>query len=214
MNTHASRIIALTIILFSFLIGIYLYPVMPLRMASHWNINGDVDGYISRSWGLFLMPAISFIIFVFFEFFPKIDPLKKNIEGFRKHYNGFVIAIMAFLFYLYLLTIFWNIGVTFDMVRLLIPALAIIFYYAGVVIENAKMNWFIGIRTPWTLTSEHVWQKTHRLGGKLFKLAGLISLVGLLVPAYAFYLAIIPILAVTAYTFGYSYFEFKKESKK
>jgi uncharacterized membrane protein len=95
----------------------------------------------------------------------------------------------------------------------MVPAFSVLFYYAGVLTENAKQNWFIGIRTPWTLSSEAVWNKTHKLGGKLFKLAALIGLLGLLVPDYAIWMVIIPVLLVAAYTMVYSYVEFQKEAK-
>ena len=78
-----SNIIILIIILISFSIGIYFHSKMPAEMASHWNIKGEVDGYISKFWGLFLMPIISIGMFLLFLFIPKIDPLKSNIEKFR-----------------------------------------------------------------------------------------------------------------------------------
>jgi len=59
--------------------------------------------------------------------------------------------------------------------QMMVPALGILFYYCGILIENAKRNWFIGIRTPWTLSNEKVWERTHKIGGKLFKIAGLIA---------------------------------------
>ncbi|MCD6528067.1 SdpI family protein [bacterium] len=99
---------------------------------------------------------------------PKIDPLKKNLEKFRNYFERFFILLFLFLFYLYLLTIFWNLGLRFYIGQAMIPALAILFYYCGVLLEKAKRNWFIGIRTPWTLSSDEVWDKTHQLGGRLF----------------------------------------------
>jgi uncharacterized membrane protein len=202
----------LGIILVSFAIGIYLYPQMPDPMPSHWNAAGEADGYMPKFWGLFLMPLISLALFGLFLLIPRIDPMKANIQKFRKYFDRFIALIMGFLLYIYLLTITWAMGYAFNMVVMLVPAFAILFYYAGVLTENAKQNWFIGIRTPWTLSSEKVWDKTHRLGGKLFKVAALIGLVGLLFPDYAIWFVIIPIILVAAYTIVYSYVEFQKES--
>ena len=170
-----SKIIILGIIILSFAVGIYFYPQMPDKMASHWNIQGEVDAYISRFWGLFLIPIISIGLLALFVLIPKIDPLKENIKRFRKHFDGFIVLIMIFLFYIYLLTVLWNIGIRFNMAQLMIPALGILFYYCGILVENAKRNWFIGIRTPWTLSNEKVWDKTNRIGGKLFKVTGIIA---------------------------------------
>lgn len=208
-----SKIITLTIILLSFLVGFYFYSQMPERMASHWNIRGEVDDYLPKFWGLFLMPIISLVMFLLFLFIPQIDPLKANIKKFRKYFDVFVMLIILFLFYIYLLSILWNIGWRFDIGRLMVPALGLLFYYCGILVENAKMNWFIGIRTPWTMSNEKVWEKTHKVGGKLFKIAGVIAFLGVFLPAYAFSLVFIPVFCVTIYTVIYSYLEYKKEKK-
>ena len=207
-----NKIIILGIISLSFIIAIYLYPQMPDKMASHWNAQGKVDSYMSKFWGLFLMPIISVGLFFLFILIPKIDPLKENINKFRKYFDGFIVLMIIFLFYVYLLTVFWNLGLRFNMVQLMIPALGILFYYCGILIENAKRNWFIGIRTPWTLSNENVWDKTHKIGGKLFKIAGMIAFLGIFLPKYAILFVIIPIISVAVYTITYSYFEYQKQT--
>jgi len=204
-------IIALGIILISFLLGIYLYPMMPEKMASHWNARGEVDGYMTKFWALFLMPLMSLGLLLLFLVIPKIDPLKQNIEKFRKYFDIFIVLMLGFLFYIYLLTIFWNLGVRFSMTQLMIPAMAALFYYCGILVENAKRNWFIGIKTPWTLSSEKVWDKTHKLGGKLFKGAGLIILLGIVLESYALLFILVPIIFVSIYLIVYSYLEYQKE---
>lgn len=184
---------------------------MPEKMASHWNAQGKVDGYISKFWGLFLMPFISLGLFLLFIIIPKIDPLKANIEKFRKYFDNFIVIIILFLFYLYLLTIFWNLEFRFNFSQLLVPALGLVFYYCGVLVENAKRNWFIGIRTPWTLSNDKVWEKTHEIGGKLFKVSGAITFLGIIFPDYAILFILIPVIFVAIYTIIYSYFEYQKE---
>ncbi|OGZ17547.1 MAG: hypothetical protein A2Z78_02040 [Candidatus Nealsonbacteria bacterium RBG_13_36_15] len=208
-----SEIIILVIILISLALAIYFYPLMPEKMASHWSAHGQVNGYMPKFWGLFLMPFISIGLFLLFILIPKIDPLKENIKKFRKYFDIFIILIILFLFYLYVLTIFWNIGARFNMVQFLIPAFGIIFYYAGVLVENAKRNWFIGIRTPWTLSNEKIWEKTHKIGGKLFKVAAIIAILGIFIPDYAIFFVIVPAIAVSFYTVFFSYFEYQKEIK-
>jgi len=213
MDMRKSETIISVIILLSFVVGIYFYPQMPEKMASHWNAQGQVDGYMSKFWGLFLMPLISAGLFLLFITIPKIDPLKHNIEKFRKYYDGFVVLIIVFLFYLYLLTIFWNIGIRFSMTQLLAPAFGILFYYCGILTENAKRNWFIGIRTPWTLSNDAVWDKTHKIGGKLFKAAGVVAFIGIFFQGYALFFVLAPVILVAAYTIIYSYIEYQKEMK-
>ena len=96
---------------------------------------------------------------------------------------------------------------------ILSPALAILFYFTGILIENAKRNWFIGIRTPWTMSSDKVWDKTHKIGGKLFKIAGLLALIAVFFDSYAIFVIIVPVIIVSIYTVIYSYFEYQKEMK-
>jgi len=205
-----SEIIILLIILLSFALAICLYPKMPSQMASHWSTKGEVDGYLSRFWGLFLMPLVFLILFLLFVFIPQIDPLKENIKKFRKYFDGFIMLIVLFLFYVYLLTLAWNLGWRFDMGKFIIPFLAILFYYCGILLGNAKRNWFIGIRTPWTLSSEEVWNKTHKIGGRLFRFVAPVVFLGVFFKDYAMFFILAPIILVSLYLIAYSYFEYKK----
>lgn len=211
-----STLAALGLIILSFAIGIYLSDQMPEKMASHWNAQGEVDGYMPKFWGLFLMPLISVALLLLFLLIPKIDPLKKNIQKFRKYYDWFIVLFIAFFFYVYLLTLIFNLSnrnLGFDFTQMMVPALGILFYYIGILTENAKRNWFIGIRTPWTLSSDAVWNKTHKIGGKLFKAAGVIAFLGILFQEYAILFAVIPVLAVAVYTLVYSYVEYQRQKK-
>lgn len=214
MKLHKGEAIGLVLLALSFSVALYFYPLMPERVASHWNARGQVDGYMNRFWGTFIFPIIFCILFLVFLIVPKIDPKKENIEKFRRYFDGFIISLFVFLFYLYLLTIFWNLGYEFDLIYFMIPALTVFLYMTGVLVAKSEPNWTIGIRTPWTLSSEAVWKKTHALGGKLFKAAAIISLVGLIFPKAAFLIFIIPVLGSAVYVIIYSYFEYKKEGGK
>ncbi|MDD3399727.1 MAG: SdpI family protein [Candidatus Pacebacteria bacterium] len=205
-----SYLAVIFIILLSFAAGAYFYPQLPDRMASHWNDQGEVDGYMSKFWGAFLLPFILLGVFLLLAIIPKIDPLKGNIEKFRKYFDGFIVLFSLYFLYIYGLTIAWNLGKTFNFTLFMIPSMAVLFYYCGVMIENAKRNWFVGIRTPWTMSSEEVWDKTHRLGGRLFKAAGIIALLGLAFEEYAMAFIMGPVLFAAFYTFLYSYLEYRK----
>jgi uncharacterized membrane protein len=213
-NPKTTTLIALTLIAVSLIFSIILYPAMPDDMASHWNTKGEVDDYMCKFWGLFLMPIISIGIFLLMVFLPMIDPLRKNVKKFRKYYDGFILGIVAFLFYVYMLSLLWNLGYKFSMNLAIAPAIGILFYVIGMMMAKAKRNWFIGIRTPWTLSSDKVWNKTHKLGGKLFKVAGVLALFGAFFAKYAVWFILVPILVFVVYLFCYSYTEFKKETKK
>jgi uncharacterized membrane protein len=213
MKIKITQILITSFILASFLLGAYLYPQMPERMASHWGASGSVNGYMPKLWGLFLMPIISIILFLAFLVIPKIDTLKENIAKFRSYFDWFTLLLFGFLFYLYLLTIAWNLGYRFNIIQLMAPAFGLLIYYARVLIENAKQNWFIGIRTPWTLSSEKVWNKTNRQAGKLFKAAGVIAVLGAVFPQYAIALILVPVILAAIYPLVYSYLEYQRETK-
>ncbi len=209
-----TTLLLIVIVLLSFGVSVYVYPQLPKKVASHWNAAGEVDDYMEKTLGTFLMPVIGVIMAVLFLLIPKIDPLKKNIEEFRRYYDGFIILMMLFLFYIHILVILWNMNIRYNMNQVLAPAFAVLFYYCGILIENSKRNWFIGIRTPWTLSDEEVWKKTHDQGGKLFKAAGIIALLGVFAPDYSIYFVLVPAILVSGYTIVYSYVEYSKKRRK
>jgi uncharacterized membrane protein len=184
---------------------------MPEQMASHWNAAGEVDGYMPRFWGLFFLPMLMAGFAALLLFAPLLDPLKANILKFRGTYDWFVALSLAFFLYIHVLTILWSLGVQFEMLAAMAPAFAALLYAAGVLVGKAKRNWFIGIRTPWTLSSETVWEKTHRVGARVFKLAGLLALLALVFPSYAIAFMIAPSLAAAIYTSAYSYVAYRSE---
>ncbi|MBP9758786.1 SdpI family protein [Candidatus Dojkabacteria bacterium] len=213
MKTSRYIIASGFLILLSILIGIGLYNQMPDLVASHWDIDGKVNGYMSKFWGVFIMPIISSILLVILLLVPKLDPLNKNIAEFKNYYYKFILVLVAFLFYLYLITLAWNLGYEFNMNRYIAPAFGILFYFLGVLLENSKQNWFIGIRTPCTLSNEKVWDKTHKLGGKVFKFGALLISLGIFLPNLFFAFMLVATLVFIIFSFGYSYYLYTKEKK-
>lgn len=210
MSMGRSRAVILGVIILSFITSVYFYPTMPEKMVSHWNMQGQPDGFITRFLGLILMPIILIGLALFFIAIPRIDPLKTNIEKFKKYYDGFIILLFLFLFSIHLQIILWNIGVEISPNITFPIGFGFLFFYIGVLCENAKRNWFIGIRTPWTLSSDKVWDETHKIGGKLFKIASVIAFIGVFFQSYALYFIIIPVILIGVATMVYSYFEYQK----
>ncbi len=202
------------LILFSFIISIYFYPHVPEIMATHWNSRGEVDGYMSKLWGLFFMPLVITGLAVLFMVIPKIDPKRENIAKFRKYYDGFVVLFTLFMLAVHLQILLWNTGVRISPNAMLPAGIGLLFYYIGILVENAERNWFIGIRTPWTLSSDKVWEKTNRLGGKLFRIAGIVAVLGAFFPELTFFFILGPALFIAGFTAVYSYIEYQKELKE
>ncbi|MGA2935342.1 MAG: SdpI family protein [Methanomicrobiales archaeon] len=214
MHLSKGRAIIAGILILTFAIAIVAYPYLPDRLASHWGVSGEVNGYLPKIWGLFIVPVISAALTLLFLLIPRIDPLGKNIAKFMDAYEQFVVIILAFLFYVSLLTILWNTGMRFSIGQVLSPAFAVLFYACGILIGKAKRNWFIGIRTPWTLSSDRAWDKTHAIGGKLFRIAGVLALGGILLPGIAWLFLLGPILLISGYLVVYSYLEYRREEEE
>lgn len=212
MNKKIITVI-LTILILSFVVSLYFYPQMPGKMATHWNARGEVDGYMSKFLGTFLLPFVMVGLALLFIAIPVIDPLKENIKKFRKYYDWFIVFFLIFMLSIQMHIILWNIGIQISPNVIMPVGIGLLFFYIGILCENAERNWFIGIRTPWTLSSEKVWRKTHKIGGKLFKIAGVIALIGMFFRSHAVFFIIVPAILAAGYSIVYSYFEFQKEKK-
>ena len=210
-----TTILIILLILVSFVIGVYAYfNIEGDKIASHWDVAGEVNDYMPKFWGIFLFPLILVGVYLLFLFIPKIDPLKKNIEKFRKYYDLFILIMILFFFYVFLLSILANFGYAFNMTILITPPIGVLFIFIGLIMKKLKRNWFIGIRTPWTLSSDKVWEKTHRLGGILFMVSGIIVLAALFFPSkYLLLFMLIPIFILIMVLILYSYFLYRKTEK-
>ena len=154
MNTKLTTTLSIIIILISVVAGMLVYDQMPDQMASHWGPDNQVNDYMGKFWGVFMTPLLAFGMLVLFLIVPHLDPLKENIAEFRNVFNLFILMIMLFFVYIWALTIFWNLGYTsFKMSVAILPAMGLLFFFIGYMLREAKRNWFIGIRTPWTLRS-------------------------------------------------------------
>ncbi len=207
------RIAIITGLLITFIITLVAYPMVPDRVVSHWNAAGQADGYMSKLFGLGLIPLIMTGFVALLTVLPRIDPYKKNYEKFGDYYEGFILLFVFFMLAIQVQIILWSSGYRISP-NLTFPVLiGTLFIYIGFLLGHAEQNWFVGIRTPWTLSSETVWKKTHEIGGKLFKIAGVIAFVGVLAGVYAMWFILVPVLAVAVFTVVYSYFEYQKELK-
>lgn len=179
-------------------------------MADHWNAAGEVNGLMPRLPSLLIAPAVIALMWLGFFAIPRIDPLKKNIAQFRGVYDRLVIVVLLFILVIGVQVILWNLQVRVSPNLTLPVAFGLLCIFLGQLLGKAKRNYFVGIRTPWTLASDVVWEKTHRLGRWLFTVAGVVSLLGVFFGRYALLFILGPVLASTAVLVLYSYLEYSR----
>lgn len=200
-------------ILAIFVVGIYMAPTLPSRVPTHWNIRGEINGWGSKYINLFLMPSIALVFYLLMSFLPLVDPLRKNYEKFAKPYFYFKVFLAFFFIYLeiFLLYVSVNFKSPQGSFMFSIP-FSLLFCFIGWILPQIKRNFFIGIRTPWSLISDDNWQKTHKFGGKAFLVAGVASLVASFFGSVASFVVLIAgVFAAALAAVVYSYVIFRKE---
>ncbi len=213
MNKRSEILMAL--IFLSVIIGtVIAYFYMPDEIPIHWNAKGEIDNYSHKD-NVFWTLAIGPIIYYSMNIFRKIDPKKMNYEKFNKTYNimKYFIALSMTAFHLVFVYAAFNEKV--DMAMIICLILAILFIVIGNYMPKIKQNYFMGLKTPWTLSSELSWRKTHQLGGLLFVLAGIILIiVAFIQVTLAFILLTVYITIAIIIMFVYSYIIYKNDPDK
>ena len=168
----------LLIVLAMVLVGVYFYNALPDPMPTHWNFAGQVDDYGAKIWAAWLLPGVALLMTLLFPVLAKIDPRHKNYEKFKTVWEIFQSTFVIFFAYIYGVMLYIILaGAEGDtMGRMMFVGIGILFVILGNYMGKIRWNYFVGIKTPWTLNDQEVWQRTHRLGGWAFVLAGIIFL--------------------------------------
>ena len=201
------------IIVLMFAASIYFYPQLPDKIPTHWNFKGEIDGYSGKLSGAFLMPVMNIIMYGLFIFMPAIDPKKENYKLFESTYIYFRYLFHIFFLGIHGLIIAAALGYNVDTGRLVTLAVSLLLMLMGNVMGRLKHNYFVGIKTPWTLADEEVWRKTHRLGAILWTAGGLMGVIMSLLRQSMGWVFIAVIAVMTFIPIVYSYLIFSKLKK-
>lgn len=160
-----------------------LYPKMPDRVPIHWNIRGEVDRYGSKEVGTFLLPSVTLGLLGLFAVLPFLTPKSMPIDTFRETYAYISLLVAVLMTYIHGLTLAAALGHPPDISRALVGGMYVFFALMGNVLGKVTRNPYVGIKVPWTLASDRVWNATHRLGAWMFVGCGIVGLLLVLVGA-------------------------------
>jgi len=178
MNSRQADFLSWGLICVPLLLAAWLWPTLPDPMPSHWNASGEVDGYLPKVWGVTLMPLMAVGTWLIMKIIPFISPKGFRTEGFNDVIQIFKVTLVAFMALVAVLVLLESIGIDAHIEQIILAASGALLIVIGNFMGKVRKNFFIGIRTPWTLASDEVWSRTHRLGGRLFVLAGIVMMVG------------------------------------
>jgi uncharacterized membrane protein len=202
----------LALIAWMFAAALVVWPSAPPEIPVHWNASGQVDRYGGKFEGLLLLPLMALGIYLLMRYLPNIDPGRVNYARFGGAYTAIRAGVLVLMAGIYGMVIAWVLNAPVDMSRAVPVAVGALFVLFGSVLGQVKPNWFVGIRTPWTLSSTESWARTHRLGGRFFIALGVLFAVTGLFKLGSFGLLILGAsIAAVAALAVYSYFVWRAD---
>jgi uncharacterized membrane protein len=190
------------------------YPRLPDRVPVHWGMSGQPDRLGSRFEGTVLLPLVMLGLWLLFRFLPRIDPRAANYAKMQSAYDFTVNATMTMVLLVHAMVLAAGLGYAVPVARLAPMLLGALFVAIGNVLPRARPNWWFGIRTPWTLTNDRVWARTHRVGGYVMTAAGIVIIAGAALPdAWPFAVLIAASASAAIGTIVYSYIAWREETR-
>lgn len=192
-----------------------LWARLPDSMPVHWGLDGRPDGWGGRFQGAALLPCVALFLWGLAEALPRIDPRRENFAKMRGAYDVTISATLTMLALLHAAILATALGHAVPIGRLVPAAVGVLFITLGNLLPRARPNWWFGIRTPWTLSNDRVWARTHRVGGYFMVAAGLALLVAALALPPAWSMAVILASALVAGlgSMVYSYLLWRRETR-
>ena len=210
-NKLSNLIILAALIIIPYVYLASVWGELPDQVPMHYGIDGEPDRWGSKSNLLYLPGLLIGGIYLLMYLIPKIDP-KKSIHKMGKKYGVLSMVMVLFMSAISCFLIYSSQAIHTKVFPLLPALMGAFFIFLGNYMQSVKPNYFIGIRTPWTLDSESVWRKTHRFGGRLMMIGGiLICVMAFVLSGSVLTVSFLVVLTLVAViSLGYSYLEYKK----
>jgi uncharacterized membrane protein len=214
MTLNQKYYLAAAAVVLSSLAGTILaYPQLPPVVPIHWDAHGQINGW-GPKWSLFFYgPGMMLGIVLLFSALPWLSPKKFGVDSFRSTYLYIMVMIVAMLAYCQLLIVISALGVALDVSRAVEGGVCLMIALLGNVLGKVRRNFFVGIRTPWTIANEQVWNATHRLGAKTFFAGGLLGLVAVILRA-PFWLPVTAVIVAVLIPVIYSLMFYKQLERR
>jgi uncharacterized membrane protein len=204
--------IPLLIVVAAFAASAIVYPRLPETIPTHFDMSGQPNGWSSRLFGAWVVPLFLLGMWGLVRVLPAIDPRGSNYAKFGGAFEAIIVSIMLFMLGMHFVVLRASLGYPVAMQRVVPVGVGVLFIVIGNLLPRARPNWFVGIRTPWTLSSDRVWEKTHRLGGRVFVGGGVIITVAAFASAKWAQVVLVTVITLCAATVViYSYLEWKRE---
>lgn len=198
------------IVLIPFIYLAFIWNVLPEQVPIHWNANGEIDGWGSKATLLIIPFILPVLIYVILSLVPKIDP-KQKIEATSKKFYNIKLLLTLFMSVLALFILYSSKSQSFTNPNIIIMLIGLLYVILGNYMKTIKTNYFIGIRTPWTLENDIVWKKTHKLAGKYWFIGGLlVILLGFILepkPNMVSFIIITTIITIIPVVYSYVIFK-------
>ena len=172
MTTLRANVLCWIFISITVVTAAVLYPYLPEQIPTHWNFEGEVDDYTAKPWGVIVLPLAAVFVFVVMKLIPIISPKGFRTDQFTGVLNIFMVTLVGFMSGVGLLALLEASGRNVHINEMIVAGVGLLFIVIGNYLGKLRKNFFLGIRTPWTLASDEVWSRTHRLGGWIFVLIG------------------------------------------
>ena len=174
MTIRRADVLGLALVGGAFVLAASLYSHLPDSVPTHWDYRGRPDGFMPKPLGAFFLPAVAALVWAVLALLPALSPRGFSMERFRATYDAVRSAILAFVVFVCAVQLLVSAGWQVSLPSLITTAIGLLLAVLGNYMGKIRRNFFVGVRTPWTLASEEVWLRTHRVAGGLFAAAGAI----------------------------------------
>jgi uncharacterized membrane protein len=177
MKNRKYYLVALLLTALVAMADVWAYPRLPETIVTHWNLHNVANGW-SPKWVLFLVgPGLMLALMLLMRVLPWLSPKNFEVDSFRVTYLQIMVILVCVAAYLQLLVLWSGLGHAMNIGRATVGGVCLLFALLGNLMGKVRRNFFVGVRTPWTLTNERVWNATHRFAAKTMVVGGLAGLV-------------------------------------